>query len=70
MIILLTTLSLIFLLWGLKQRNRRKTIESENKRLYVVIKYYRDSNNKLFKIARGAKPDLSSINKNENYDKN
>lgn len=68
--ILFATLSLIFLLWGFKQQSRRKTIESENKRLYGIIKYYRDSNNTLLKIARNVKPNLGSINKNENYDKN
>lgn len=64
MIFFFATLSLLILLWGLKQQNRKKEIESDNKRLYQIIKYYRESNSSLIKMVRNSKPDLRSINKN------
>lgn len=64
MIFFFATLSLLILLWGLKQQNRKKAIESDNKRLYQIIKYYRESNSSLMKMVRNAKPDLRTINNN------
>lgn len=64
MIFFFATLSLLILLWGLKQQNRKKAIESDNKRLYQIIKYYRENNSSLMKMVRNAKPDLRTINKN------